>query len=73
MSKRKTVAPGVFPAPLTPEKPSRPPTSRGVWPYPLILPAEEEVRKTLREILTRLDSIEKRLDRIEKLLSGRSG
>jgi len=72
MSKRKTVNANIFPAPFAPEKPSRPPTSRGVWSYPLILPAEEEFRRTLREILTRLDSIEKRLDRIEKLLSERS-
>jgi hypothetical protein len=73
MNKRKIVNANVFPAPLAPEKPPRPPTSREMWSYALILPEEEEVRKTLREILTRLDSIEKRLDRIEKLLSGRSG
>jgi hypothetical protein len=41
------------------------------WPLPTPLPAvqREEIGKILKQILERLDAIEKRLDNIEKLLA----
>lgn len=41
------------------------------WPSPTPLPAisGEEIGKILKQILERLDAIEKRLDNIEKLLA----
>jgi hypothetical protein len=42
------------------------------WPYPLST-VEDEIRKVLKEILARLDSVEARLERIEKLLTSKSG
>jgi hypothetical protein len=41
------------------------------WPSPTPLPTvqREEIGKILKQILERLDAIEKRLDNIEKLLA----
>jgi len=52
------------PTPL--KRPEGPP-----WPAPTPLPAapEEDLGKTLKQVLDRLDAIEKRLDSIEKLLA----
>ncbi|MEM2975531.1 MAG: hypothetical protein QW821_03850 [Candidatus Bathyarchaeia archaeon] len=43
------------------------------WPSPLPLPTvpNEDVRRLLRQILQRLDIIEKRLENIEKILMER--
>jgi hypothetical protein len=54
--------------------PTRPERPGGVgWPSPTpgpIIPSED-VGKTLKQILERLDAIEKRLERIEQVLSQR--
>jgi hypothetical protein len=43
----------------------------GPWPAPTPVPAapEEDLGKMLKQVLDRLDAIEKRLDSIEKLLA----
>jgi hypothetical protein len=58
------VYPPRTPRPLKP--PGEPP-----WPSPTPLPIEpsEDIGKTLKQVLDRLDAIEKRLDNIEKLLA----
>jgi hypothetical protein len=58
----------VYP-PSTP-KPLKPAGERP-WPSPTPLPIEpsEDIGKTLKQVLDRLDAIEKRLDNIEKLLA----
>lgn len=58
------VYPPSFPRPL-----KRPEGRR--WPSPTPLPAlpAEDIGKILKQILERLDAIEKRLDNIEKLLA----
>lgn len=58
--------------PLPPRKPERPTERR--WPPPTpapVVPAEEDVGRLLKQILDRLDKIEKRLEKIEKILVGR--
>ena len=57
--------------PLFPKPPERPEERR--WPAPTPLPVipAEDTNRILKQILDRLDAIEKRLDRIEKLLAGR--
>lgn len=59
------------PPPLTPGLPGRP--EEGRWPSPIPLPAvpTEDVGRLLKQILDRLDAIEKRLTKIEKILAGR--
>jgi hypothetical protein len=56
------------PPPLRPERPEE-----GKWPSPTPLPAVpvEDTSRLLKQILDRLDSIEKRLERIEKALMDR--
>lgn len=58
------------PVPM-PRRPERPEESG--WPAPTPLPptATEDVGKTLKQILDRLDVIEKRLENIEKMLMAR--
>lgn len=53
--------------PHLPRKPERPEPS---WPSPTPLPTipPENVGKVLKQILERLDAIEKRLEKIESLL-----
>jgi hypothetical protein len=57
-----------FPSPFPSRRPERPEERR--WPSPTPLPAvpTEDVGKVLRQIMNRLDAIEKRLERIEKML-----
>ena len=54
--------------------PTRPERPGGVgWPSPTPAPItpSEDVGRTLKQILERLDAIEKRLERIEQVLSQR--
>lgn len=57
------------PPPLTLGPPGRPVEER--WPSPIPLPEVpiEDVGRLLKQILDRLDAIEKRLAKIEKILS----
>ncbi|MEA2089156.1 MAG: hypothetical protein U9O89_00120 [Thermoproteota archaeon] len=58
--------------PLLPRRPERP--SERHWPPPTpvpMVPAGEDVGKLLKQILNRLDKIEKRLEKIETMLAGR--
>jgi hypothetical protein len=57
--------------PVLPRGPARPEERR--WPSPTPMPrvSTEDTSRILKQILDRLDTIEKRLDRIEKLLAGR--
>lgn len=59
-----------IPPPTPPERPLRPPLPPS-WPYPVAPLPEEDIRRVLKDVLKRLDSIDMRLDRIEKLLLGR--
>jgi len=69
MSKSKSEEKAAFrpPVPL-PRRPERP--NESGWPSPTPMPTvpTEDVGKTLKLILDRLDAIEKRLERIEKAL-----
>jgi len=51
-----------------PRRPERPGESGWPPPTPLPITPTEDVGKTLKQILDRLDAIEKRLERIEKAL-----
>jgi len=57
--------------PSLPRFPER--LEEGRWPSPLPMPVvpAEDTNRILKQILDRLDAIEKRLERIEKLLTGR--
>jgi len=57
--------------PFLPRHPERPEERR--WPSPTPMPVvpAEDTNRVLRQILDRLDAVEKRLERIEKLLAGR--
>ena len=57
-----------YPPPIPPRRPERPEERR--WPSPTPLPTvpTEDVGKVLKQILNRLEAIEKRLERIEKML-----
>jgi len=65
MSERKGEKRALYPPPVL----GRPEERR--WPSPTPLPMfpTEDVGKVLKQILDRLDAIEKRLERIEKLLA----
>jgi len=58
----------VYPPPVFPRRPERPEER---WPSPTPLPIvpTEDIGRVLKQILDRLDSIEKRLEIIEKLLT----
>jgi len=60
-----------FQPPPSPILPRRPEFPEERWPSPTPLPVflTEDTGKLLKQILERLDAIEKRLDRIEKLLA----
>jgi len=60
-----------YPPPLLPRRPERP-QERG-WPSPTPVPLvpAEDAGKLLKQILDRLDAIEKRLEKIEKILTER--
>jgi hypothetical protein len=67
MHEEKTEA--THPYPLPPRRLERPEEQR--WPSPVpkpVFPAED-MGRVLKQILDRLDAIEKRLERIEKLLA----
>jgi hypothetical protein len=68
MSEEEGRKKAVFPSPLPARRPERPEERR--WPSPTPLPVvpTEDVGKVLKQILNRLDAIEKRLERIEKML-----
>jgi len=69
MSKSKDEEKSAYRPPVPiPRRPERP--GEVGWPSPTPLPAipTEDIGKTLKQILDRLDAIEKRLERIEKAL-----
>ena len=62
----------VYPYPLPPRRPEKPEEQR--WPSPTpqpIFPAKDTGR-VLKQILNRLDAMEKRLETIEKLLAAQT-
>jgi len=61
----------LYPPPVPPRRPERPEERRWPSPTPLPMGPTEDVGKVLKQILDRLDAIEKRLERIEKLLAER--
>ena len=58
-----------YPSPLQPRRPERPEERRWPSPTPLPMVPTEDVGRVLKQILDRLDAIEKRLEGIEKLLA----
>jgi hypothetical protein len=60
-----------YPPPLLPQCPQRPEERRWPSPTPLPLVPAEDVGKVLKQILERLDAIEKRLAKIEQMLAER--
>jgi len=70
MREREGKKRALYPPPL-PRRPESPEERR--WPSPTPLPVvpREDVGKVLKQILDRLDAIEKRLERMEKLLAER--
>jgi len=72
MSKSEGEEQAAYPPPVpAPRRPERPEEWR--WPSPTPLPAipAEDVGRVLKQILDRLDAIEKRLERIERALMER--
>jgi len=68
MSEEEGKKKAVFPSPLPSRRPERPEERRWPSPTPMPLVPTEDVGKLLKQILNRLDAIEKRLERIEKML-----
>ncbi len=62
---------GAYPPPMLPRRPGRPEERRWPSPTPMPLVPEEDTGKLLKQILDRLDAIEKRLEKIEKILTQR--
>jgi len=56
---------------LPPRRPERPEEWRWPSPTPLPIVPAEDMGRVLKQILDRLDAIEKRLEKIEKLLAGK--
>jgi len=72
MSRSKGEEKGAYRPPVQPPiRPERPDEWR--WPSPTPMPAAppEDLGRVLKEILDRLDAIEKRLEKIEKALTER--
>jgi len=72
LSRSKGEEKGAYRPPVpTPRRPERP--EEGRWPSPTPLPTvpSEDVGRLLRQILDRLDAIERRLEGIEKALTER--
>jgi len=72
MSRSKGEERATYPPPVpAPRRPERPEEWR--WPSPTPLPSvpAEDLGRVLKQILDRLDAIEKRLERIEKALTER--
>ena len=57
-----------YPSPILPRRPERPEERRWPSPTPLPIVPTEDVNRVLKQVLDRLDAIEKRLENIEKLL-----
>lgn len=57
-----------YPSPILPRRPGMPEERRWPSPTPLPIVPTEDVNRVLKQILDRLDAIEKRLENIEKLL-----
>lgn len=68
MREREGEKRALYPPPV-PRRPERPEERRWPSPTPLPMVPTEDVGKVLKQILDRLDAIEKRLERIEKLLA----
>jgi len=60
-----------YPPPLLPRRPGRPQERRWPSPTPMPLVPAEDAGKVLKQILDRLDAIEKRLEKIENILTKR--
>ncbi len=71
MSKTSGEETAAYPQPLLPRPPERPEERRWPSPTPVPLVPAEDVGKVLKQILDRLDAIEKRLEKIEKTLAKR--
>lgn len=71
MSERGGEESAAYPPPLLPRRPERPEGRRWPSPTPVPLVPTEDVGKVLKQILDRLDAIEKRLEKIEKILTER--
>ena len=72
MSKTKSEERGSYRPPMSmPRRPARPEESG--WPSPTPMPGvtSEDLGRTLKQMLDRLDAIEKRLETIEKMLMTR--
>jgi len=70
MREREKEKGALYPPPV-PRRPERPEEKRWPSPTPMPMVPREDVGKMLKQILDRLDAIEKRLERIEKLLAER--
>ncbi len=70
MSKSEEKAAYRPPVPM-PRRPERPEELDWPSPTPVPVTATEDLGKTLKQILDRLDAIEKRLENIEKMLMAR--
>lgn len=71
MCEREGKKKALYPSPVPPRRPEKPEERRWPSPTPLPMVPTEDVGKVLKQILNRLDAIEKRLERIEKLLAER--
>ncbi|MDH5419602.1 MAG: hypothetical protein OEY39_08205 [Candidatus Bathyarchaeota archaeon] len=68
MSEEEGRKKAVFPSPFPSRRPERPEERRWPSPTPMPLVPTENIDKVIKQILNRLDAIEKRLERIEKML-----
>lgn len=71
MTKRDEKKAAYPPSPTLPRRPEIPEERRWPSPTPLPIVPTEDVNRVLKQILDRLDAIEKRLENIEKLLMRR--
>jgi len=71
MSAEKGKEKAAYSPPLFPGYPERPEERKWPPPTPLPLVPTEDTGRVLKQILDRLDAIEKRLENIEKMLAGK--
>ena len=71
MSEEEGNKKAVFPSPLPFRRPEEIEERRWPSPTPLPIVPREDRGKVLKQILNRLDAIEKRLERIEKMLTAK--
>ena len=72
MSKTKGEERGAYRPPMPlPRRPERPEESGWPSPTPMLGVTSEDLGRTLKQMLDRLDAIEKRLETIEKMLMTR--